>query len=104
MGRRATISSSCLPSCGGPAARHNGRAGKDVFNLFRVKTHFCHRIQHINHDCQSHVFALDCAKTRSEEHTSELQSLMRISYAVFCLKKKTNINTHNDTDQSLHHD
>src|SRR3546814_3911179 len=31
--------------------------------------------------------------TRSEEHTSELQSLMRISYAVFCLKKKT----HNDT-------
>src|SRR3546814_18760914 len=28
-------------------------------------------------------------KSRSEEHTSELQSLMRISYAVFCLKKKT---------------
>src|SRR3546814_10427289 len=28
-------------------------------------------------------------QTRSEEHTSELQSLMRISYAVFCLKKKT---------------
>src|SRR3546814_5152254 len=28
---------------------------------------------------------------RSEEHTSELQSLMRISYAVFCLKKKTDI-------------
>src|SRR3546814_8531120 len=28
-------------------------------------------------------------KMRSEEHTSELQSLMRISYAVFCLKKKT---------------
>src|SRR3546814_4022613 len=28
---------------------------------------------------------------RSEEHTSELQSLMRLSYAVFCLKKKTNI-------------
>src|SRR3546814_8231904 len=33
------------------------------------------------------------ARPRSEEHTSELQSLMRISYAVFCLKKKiTNIN------------
>src|SRR3546814_4550976 len=29
-------------------------------------------------------------RERSEEHTSELQSLMRISYAVFCLKKKTN--------------
>src|SRR3546814_3305301 len=35
------------------------------------------------------------AETRSEEHTSELQSLMRISYAVFCLKKKKNTkNTH----------
>src|SRR3546814_2154587 len=31
---------------------------------------------------------------RSEEHTSELQSLMRISYAVFCLKKKTTANNH----------
>src|SRR3546814_6113019 len=31
---------------------------------------------------------------RSEEHTSELQSLMRISYAVFCLKKKTQNTTH----------
>src|SRR3546814_2299962 len=30
---------------------------------------------------------------RSEEHTSELQSLMRISYAVFCLKKKNIVNT-----------
>src|SRR3546814_16411752 len=30
------------------------------------------------------------SQSRSEEHTSELQSLMRISYAVFCLKKKTN--------------
>src|SRR3546814_2651546 len=31
---------------------------------------------------------LNAAQSRSEEHTSELQSLMRISYAVFCLKKK----------------
>src|SRR3546814_6464082 len=38
---------------------------------------------------------------RSEEHTSELQSLMRISYAVFCLKKKTSkTNTNN---QNIHH-
>src|SRR3546814_4507512 len=35
-----------------------------------------------------HVRALRIAGLRSEEHTSELQSLMRISYAVFCLKKK----------------
>src|SRR3546814_8708304 len=35
------------------------------------------------------VPARNGARLRSEEHTSELQSLMRISYAVFCLKKKT---------------
>src|SRR3546814_7857407 len=34
---------------------------------------------------------------RSEEHTSELQSLMRITYAVFCLKKKRLLNTYNPT-------
>src|SRR3546814_1900450 len=38
---------------------------------------------------------------RSEEHTSELQSLMRISYAVFCLKK--NINNHNQITSTSHH-
>src|SRR3546814_7845602 len=37
---------------------------------------------------------------RSEEHTSELQSLMRISYAVFCLKKKQNNN--NNTVTQIH--
>src|SRR3546814_4717150 len=41
-------------------------------------------------------FRLLRAILRSEEHTSELQSLMRISYAVFCLKQKTNPNN-NDT-------
>src|SRR3546814_2336218 len=35
------------------------------------------------------VIAAQLITARSEEHTSELQSLMRISYAVFCLKKKT---------------
>src|SRR3546814_4317639 len=39
----------------------------------------------------------DVAIGRSEEHTSELQSLMRISYAVFCLKKKTHKDKHNTT-------
>src|SRR3546814_9751295 len=38
---------------------------------------------------------------RSEEHTSELQSLMRISYAVFCLKKKNKTTTQRNT--ALHH-
>src|SRR3546814_2546229 len=35
------------------------------------------------------LYTPECRSLRSEEHTSELQSLMRISYAVFCLKKKT---------------
>src|SRR3546814_6048344 len=37
-----------------------------------------------------HSLPVEPFVARSEEHTSELQSLMRISYAVFCLKKKTN--------------
>src|SRR3546814_6330964 len=39
----------------------------------------------------SHSAAWSTPKPRSEEHTSELQSLMRISYAVFCLKKKISL-------------
>src|SRR3546814_5036917 len=48
-----------------------------------------------------HARLLGKGNIRSEEHTSELQSLMRISYAVFCLKKKksqhttTNVSYHN---------
>src|SRR3546814_9381601 len=49
----------------------------------------------------AHVARADPGE-RSEEHTSELQSLMRISYAVFCLKKKkakrTNTHTHTDSN------
>src|SRR3546814_1540340 len=42
-------------------------------------------------DCKiAHYASLTGRLLRSEEHTSELQSLMRISYAVFCLKKTTN--------------
>src|SRR3546814_4922600 len=45
---------------------------------------------------RSRVVEMYLRATRSEEHTSELQSLMRTSYAVFCLKKKKrpNMNTH----------
>src|SRR3546814_4258152 len=45
-------------------------------------------------DAGEDLVELGLADQRSEEHTSELQSLMRISYAVLCLKKK------NDTEQS----
>src|SRR3546814_7943394 len=43
----------------------------------------------------------DCGD-RSEEHTSELQSLMRISYAVFCLKKKKKKKRENDRQDKKH--
>src|SRR3546814_5910171 len=51
------------------------------------------------------VIGLPCSMTRirrSEEHTSELQSLMRISYAVFCLKKKTQKKTKESKNTQLY--
>src|SRR3546814_7049888 len=67
----------------------------------REHDHNCEQDQHGNHQsspcsCNSGIRRYDRpaiaayagGKPRSEEHTSELQSLMRISYAVFCLKKK----------------
>src|SRR3546814_2391231 len=50
-----------------PATRRGRQRCRPLFRVFRPLLRFC---------------------ARSEEHTSELQSLMRISYAVFCLKKK----------------
>src|SRR3546814_5774350 len=50
------------------------------------------------------VTAVRLLQGRSEEHTSELQSLMRISYAVFCLKKKNKSKlAHHHTHQSTQH-
>src|SRR3546814_6795529 len=51
-----------------------------------------HRGAQVSRPCTIVAFKLQwpTSKSRSEEHTSELQSLMRISYAVFCLKKKKN--------------
>src|SRR3546814_5441109 len=47
-------------------------------------------LDHLDHVGRRDLLGQDLAqRLRSEEHTSELQSLMRISYAVFCLKKKT---------------
>src|SRR3546814_2224105 len=61
----------------------NGRAG-----LQRTRRHGCRRSRARGHDRR----AARRHARRSEEHTSELQSLMRKSYAVFCLKKKINEN------------
>src|SRR3546814_7525089 len=54
-------------------------------------------------ECRSPVFGIRSRGERSEEHTSELQSLMRISYAVFCLKKKTlNTTSSQKTNDNTH--
>src|SRR3546814_5160584 len=52
-----------------------------------------HRLASRSVEWSSDVAATVVLVARSEEHTSELQSLMRISYAVFCLKKKKTPNT-----------
>src|SRR3546814_5588273 len=62
-----------------PALRHHIRAGD---------ARLADRGAHGHAGCGADPGAVG----RSEEHTSELQSLMRISYAVFCLKKKTSKN------------
>src|SRR3546814_3145999 len=64
----------------------------------RAINHMSNTFQEVMKDISrtlKQVYNAHCA-IRSEEHTSELQSLMRISYAVFCLKKKK---TKNITDQ-----
>src|SRR3546814_8574693 len=54
------------------------------FFQFLTKTH----VEHFVGFVENHGSQCACAKFRSEAQTSELQSLMRSSYAVFCLKKK----------------
>src|SRR3546814_1175361 len=73
------------------------RAGDPTYNAGIGGNDACQSsaelIEHLGIDIEAHyttpeiVTSIRC-QPRSEEHTSELQSLMRISYAVFCLKKK----------------
>src|SRR3546814_5223022 len=77
---RCKVCNSAFCSPPGPASEHEAQLAQ----MISRKLHW--------HG--SHV-ELDQEPNRSEEHTSELQSLMRISYAVFCLKKKKKTNKHN---------
>src|SRR3546814_8426178 len=82
------------PHVGGGAAmpgRQHGRDRGGAEGGARKRAHGCERCLCrerllLHHPC---VLRRRAASLRSEEHTSELQSLMRISYAVFCLKKNT---------------
>src|SRR3546814_9153293 len=63
-----------------------------------LAAHIHARLAHVNpHIAVLVVFLFPLLFVRSEEHTSELQSLMRISYAVFCLKKKKKNTTYTQT-------
>src|SRR3546814_992377 len=73
---------SCDPAKDRLDARHQF-AGRKRLQHIIVGTHF-------QPDDTIRLFRLRGKQDRSEEHTSDLQSLMRISYAVLCLKKQTN--------------
>src|SRR3546814_10649454 len=74
----------------GEERRRPAGAGTDVED--RVTGSGPEQPEHVRHRAR-----LRARGTRSEEHTSELQSLMRISYAVFCLKKKKHTIAYNYT-------
>src|SRR3546814_4238503 len=68
-----------------------GAVGQAVGGIEEDTTEIAESAARIDQQCGGFVStleAMDGEVARSEEHTSELQSLMRISYAVFCLKKK----------------
>src|SRR3546814_3426279 len=65
---------------------HHGHGHGDVHDAHHDHGHHHHADLNLR---SAYLHVLADAATRSEEHTSELQSLMRISYAVFCFKKRT---------------
>src|SRR3546814_10876958 len=77
------VTARCCAHVGRHAPDRHGHGARPVIALVRFRTSAgggCDR--------RKGVGGQHCRRLRSEEHTSELQSLMRISYAVFCLKKK----------------
>src|SRR3546814_3847285 len=70
-------------------------------DMYRVRGESTKAIEQYTRALEDPAFAADAnigiANVRSEEHTSELQSLMRISYAVFCLKKKNTTKNYQHT-------
>src|SRR3546814_8457102 len=93
----AAMSTITLPlrivaSCASEISRGAGRPGISAV----VMTMSCLAMCDETSSACAALYSSDISEARSEEHTSELQSLMRISYAVFCLKKKKQ-QTHDQT-------
>src|SRR3546814_9409387 len=88
----AAVSRWAAPRSASPRAPHRSCDGRGADRPGRVRCIAHDRRVDLSLNIRLHIrpasFAADLG--RSEEHTSELQSLMRISYAVFCLKKKNN--------------
>src|SRR3546814_7392300 len=80
---------------------HRMRPAPDARKMFRMKDGNLQKLS------LRPMLRAGSVRLRSEEHTSELQSLMRISYAVFCLKKKKNTkyynNKHKHTNNHITH-
>src|SRR3546814_8993519 len=86
--------------------RSLSRFGKYIFGAQRVAVigvapHPAQRCRSIERAGQTVARQGKTVEQRSEEHTSELQSLMRISYAVFCLKKKKIHNKDKDNNVTI---
>src|SRR3546814_1150672 len=79
-------------------AHHESNPSKYADKIMHSSVRKHHCMFTLTHTCKQAFSAF----YRSEEHTSELQSLMRISYAVFCLKKKKTI-TNNKTQIMTKH-
>src|SRR3546814_4997176 len=91
----------------GPRVQHD-RIARGAAQAFRAQPEFTVVALQRRHQTLTHALALQAQHDhridpgdRSEEHTSELQSLMRISYAVFCLKKKKHNRPHNQNTNQL---
>src|SRR3546814_7169580 len=85
------------------AAKKEKAPGQDFSNAFReVAANLQKSVQSKDFEAAKTQLAAAESAARSEEHTSELQSLMRISYAVFCLKKKKQeMTSKNNTNKSI---
>src|SRR3546814_1140926 len=77
----------CRPSTEEHPARRFALPDRQVGRWLWREVRSCPSL-HTSGAARQHIQAGHADRHRSEEHTSELQSLMRISYAVFCLKKK----------------